>query len=373
MTWARGKSKLILVALFFVLASFGLGSRALAWPVNLTWDPNPPQDIVTGYIVYYGTVSRFDPIFTAYAGQVDAGNVTTYTIDLPAGSPTYYVSAVAYNQYGSRSDYSNEIVATNTTANWSITASAGSNGSITPSGAVSVSSGTNQTFTITPAGGYHVANVTVDGTSVGAVTSYTFSNVTANHTIAATFAIDTFTVTASAGSNGSISPNGTVTVNRGTNQTFTITPAGGYHVANVTVDGTSVGAVTSYTFSNVTANHTIAATFAIDTFTVTRQGRLQRLHQPEWDGDGQPRYQPDLHDHAGRRLPRGERDGGRNLRRRCDLVHLLERDGQPHHRCDFRHRHLHHDGKRRGQRLHQSEWDSDGQSRDQPDLHDHAG
>ena len=35
------------------------------------------------------------------------------------------------------------------------------------------------------------------------------------------------------------------------------------------VDGSSVGAVTSYTFDSVAADHTISATFAIDTFTVT--------------------------------------------------------------------------------------------------------
>jgi hypothetical protein len=225
--------------------------------------------MVTGYIISYGTVSRFDPLFTAYAGQVDAGNATVYMMDLPAGSSTYYVSVIAYNQSGTRSDYSNEIVVTKAISSWSITASAGSNGSIAPSGAVSVSSGSNRAFRITPASGYHVAGVTVDGTSVGAVTSYTFSNVTANHTIAATFAIDTFTMTASAGSNGSISPNGIASVNRGTSQTYTMTPASGYHVAGVTVDGTSVGAVTSYTFSNVTANHTIAATFVTNTFIVT--------------------------------------------------------------------------------------------------------
>ncbi len=261
MTWSSGRSKLTLVALFFVLVSLGLESRALAWPVSLAWDANPPTDMVTGYTIHYGTVSRLDPMFTAYAGQVNAGNVTTYTIDLPAGSSTYYVSATAYNQVGTQSEYSNEIVATYTPPSWSITASTGSNGSITPSGAVSVSSGTSQTFTITPANGYHVANVTVDGTSVGAVTSHTFSNVTANHTIAATFAIDTFTVTASAGAKGSINPNGTVTVNRGASQTFTITPANGHRIANVTVDEISVGAVTSYTFPNVTANHTITAIF----------------------------------------------------------------------------------------------------------------
>jgi uncharacterized repeat protein (TIGR02543 family) len=40
-------------------------------------------------------------------------------------------------------------------------------------------------------------------------------------------------------------------------------------VADVLVDGSSVGAVTSYTFTNVMAGHTIAASFAGDTYTIT--------------------------------------------------------------------------------------------------------
>ena len=79
----------------------------------------------------------------------------------------------------------------NTTTTYTITASAGANGSITPSGAVSVNSGDNQTFTIAANNGYHVADVLVDGVSVGAVTGYSFNNVTANHTISASFVADT--------------------------------------------------------------------------------------------------------------------------------------------------------------------------------------
>ncbi|MGD0539648.1 MAG: SdrD B-like domain-containing protein, partial [Verrucomicrobiota bacterium] len=157
---------------------------------------------------------------------------------------------------------------------YTVTASAGSNGSITPSGAMTVNYGAGQTFTITPSTGYHVADVLVDGASVGAVTSYPFSNVTANHTIAASFAINTYTVTASAGSNGSITPSGAITVNYGASQTFTIAPSTGYHVADVSVDGVSVGAVPTYTFNNVTANHTIAASFAINTYTLTYTASL---------------------------------------------------------------------------------------------------
>ena len=68
-----------------------------------------------------------------------------------------------------------------------------------------------------------------------------------------------------------------MSVDYGANQSFTITPDAGYHVADVLVDGSSVGAVTSYTFTNVTANHTIAASFAIDTYTITASRRRQRL------------------------------------------------------------------------------------------------
>ncbi|GAH77647.1 unnamed protein product, partial [marine sediment metagenome] len=50
----------------------------------------------------------------------------------------------------------------------SITASAGANGGITPSGSVNVNYGGSQAFTITPDTGYHIADVLVDGSSVGA-------------------------------------------------------------------------------------------------------------------------------------------------------------------------------------------------------------
>ncbi len=75
-----------------------------------------------------------------------------------------------------------------------IAATAGAGGSITPSGAVSVLVGADQSFTITPDSGYHVSDVLVDGVSVGPVSSYTFTDVTTPHTIGATFAVDTQTV-----------------------------------------------------------------------------------------------------------------------------------------------------------------------------------
>jgi len=73
---------------------------------------------------------------------------------------------------------------------YTITATAGANGSITPSGAVSVAAGANQSFTIAANPCSHIDDVLVDGSSVGAVPSFTFTAVSANHTIAATFVPD---------------------------------------------------------------------------------------------------------------------------------------------------------------------------------------
>jgi fibronectin type 3 domain-containing protein len=70
---------------------------------------------------------------------------------------------------------------------FTITASAGTGGTISPSGAVSVQAGTSRVFTISPASGYRISSVTVDGVSKGAVSSFTFSNVKTPHTINTTF------------------------------------------------------------------------------------------------------------------------------------------------------------------------------------------
>jgi len=68
-----------------------------------------------------------------------------------------------------------------------IKATAGTGGSISPSGSVSVREGRDQTFTITPDKSYAVANVKIDGKSIGTVKSYTFENVRRTHTIEVIF------------------------------------------------------------------------------------------------------------------------------------------------------------------------------------------
>lgn len=211
-------------------------------------DPNSPYDFgSTVTVLGTGSITRTGYTFANWNTAPD-GSGTSYN---PAATFTLGAANVAlYAQW--------------TIDTYTITATAGANGSISPSGAVSVNHGADQSFTITPVAGYHVLDVLVDGSSVGAVTNYTFTNVTAAHTIDATFAINTYTITATAGANGSISPSGAVSVNHGASQMFTITPAAGYHVDVLTVDGGAVPAATSYTFTNVTATHTIDATFAVN-------------------------------------------------------------------------------------------------------------
>jgi hypothetical protein len=70
---------------------------------------------------------------------------------------------------------------------YTISASAGPNGSISPSGNVLVNGGASKTFTITPKRNFQVYRVLLNGVSVGAVTRYTVSNINANQTIRAEF------------------------------------------------------------------------------------------------------------------------------------------------------------------------------------------
>jgi len=75
-----------------------------------------------------------------------------------------------------------------TPATYTITATAGTGGSISPSGSASVTAGNGQTYTITANSGYTISDVKVDGSSIGAASTYTFSGVSSSHSISATFA-----------------------------------------------------------------------------------------------------------------------------------------------------------------------------------------
>jgi uncharacterized repeat protein (TIGR02543 family) len=96
---------------------------------------------------------------------------------------------------------SNPLVVTNLTGDMTVTAhfqireytisaTSGGNGSISPSGNIVVQHGGNQSFDISPASGYRIDDVVVDGASVGSVSTHTFNDIQNDHTIHASFIIE---------------------------------------------------------------------------------------------------------------------------------------------------------------------------------------
>jgi hypothetical protein len=227
--------------------------------VTFTATVNPAS--ATGTVTFYDGAS---PIGTPVA--LSGGSAAVPTSSLAVGP--HSITAV-YNPGSNTSYATSTSPALSQSINPVITASAGTGGSISPSGAQVVSYGSSTTFTITPNTGYHIVNVLVNGGSIGAVTSYTFNNVTANQTITANFALNTYTITPWAGANGSINPATAQVVSYGSSTTFTFNPNSGYYIAAVTVDGNNVGLPNSYTFSNVISNHTFTVSFALGTNIIT--------------------------------------------------------------------------------------------------------
>lgn len=151
----------------------------------------------TDYSIQGNTVTFMDD-GSKYAMQVVASNGKATAPDTPVKSG--YTFAGWYTEAGEMFDFENTNVTENITltAKWTrnsssrtyytIQATAGTGGAISPSGKVSVREGREQVFTITPDQGYAVSDVKIDGESVGAVTSYSFENVRKAHTIAVSFA-----------------------------------------------------------------------------------------------------------------------------------------------------------------------------------------
>jgi hypothetical protein len=153
-----------------------------------------------------------------------------------------------------------------------ITAVAGANGSISPSGIVNVNLKGDQTFTFTPSPRYHVASVLVDGVLVGPITSfkeYKFTYVQTPHTIAVNFVADTtYTLSYFPGLNGTVdwASQQIQTVYTGESGTqVTATPNENYHFTSWS-DGVLTAARTD---KNVSGNITVTASFAIDTRKIT--------------------------------------------------------------------------------------------------------
>ena len=148
-------------------------ASALGLPEKVTLDTDGGD--VQADVIWDVDGSAYDPGIIAEQTFAVDGNVT-----LPGG-------VINPNGISLNVAISVTVNAATVTPTYIIAASAGSGGSISPSGEVFVTEGGNQTFTITPNANYVIESVRVDGVNQGAISSHTFTNVTAGHAISATF------------------------------------------------------------------------------------------------------------------------------------------------------------------------------------------
>ena len=151
------------------------------------------------------------------------------------------------------------LVVTSEPFKYTITTSAGSNGSITPSATVNY--GSSKTINMSPSTGYEVNEVIVDGINKGKITTYTFNNITDNHTISVTFKkLDEqkFTVNCTTVQNGNISVSPT-SATVGTKITIYVNPSEGYRLKQI--DSSPTVAINNNQFTMPAQNVTLTPVF----------------------------------------------------------------------------------------------------------------
>ena len=141
---------------------------------------------------------------------------------------------------------------------YTINATAGTGGSIYPSGNVSVSCGSDKRFVMIPDTYFKVLSVLVDGSDIGKADNYTFTNITGDHTINVTFANAGFTINATADPYTIDHPYGVKIYAEGENKTYITQAKPGSELLNVEVDNITFGPGDTWSFLNISENHDIA-------------------------------------------------------------------------------------------------------------------
>jgi len=289
-------SALLLIVLFGSLSVFAQNPNWTPVPnlqntmvvtARLFLDNNPPtvysingNDVIAAFV---GNECRGVASPTPGAGEgriylnigsnVASGETVTFQAYLAATNEVVDLNeTVAFVSNSNVGSYASPFQLTITPDPLEIEASATGNGTIDPSGTVSVVYGDNQVFTFAPAVGHSLTALVVDGNPIDLDTdlnyddfanTYTFTNVTVDHTIAATFTINSYTLTYTAGANGTISGTSPQTVTHGSNGTIvTAVPNTGYHFTQWTGGSTE----NPRGDSAVTANITVTASFALNTY-----------------------------------------------------------------------------------------------------------
>jgi len=234
----------------------------------------------TSFTVSTNTSGTGSGTISPTSRAVAQGSTTSFTITAGTGSSIASVTGCGGSLSGST--YTTGAISSNCTVTatfnlntYTVTATAGTGGSISPSSA-SVAHGDTTAFTVTPNSGYQINDVNGCGGALSGNT-YTTGPVTAACTVNASFSqtsvtpppITTFTVTTSITGTGSgtITP-GSATVNQGQTTSFQVVPGTGSTITGVTGCGGSLSGST-YTTGPINANCTVTAEFTLNTYTVT--------------------------------------------------------------------------------------------------------
>ena len=253
------------------------GYHFTSWSDGSIANPRTDKDVTANVAVMASfAINTYTLTYTAEANGTLEGEVSQTLNNGGAGSAVTAKPNVNFH-FTSWSDGSTENPRTDTNvmANVAVTAmfaldtfeltySAGPHGSLTGATNQTVGYGlSGDAVTAVPATGYHFLSWSDNSTE----NPRTDSNVTANIAVTASFAIDTHTVSFTAGSYGVIQGISPQTIDYGANcSAVSAVPDAHHHFVGWTGDYS--GANNPLTITSVTKDMVIAASFAIDTFTL---------------------------------------------------------------------------------------------------------
>ncbi|MDR3283191.1 MAG: leucine-rich repeat domain-containing protein, partial [Candidatus Methanoplasma sp.] len=172
---------------------------------NGTITPSGDVSVVGGAVrVADGGVAKFtfsaNPGYAVKSVSIDGSKTSTAALAALAAGAHTFTHALGDALEG------HSISVETTRLQFSVTASADSNSTITPAGSVAVDNGGSVSFTFSANSGYAISDVLVDGASVPSAASagkYAFSGVTSNHTISVKSAPSASSPAGSGNSDGS--------------------------------------------------------------------------------------------------------------------------------------------------------------------------
>ena len=270
------KSRLLSVIMILVLVvSFGTPALAVVSEYDQEYLTQEQQDNISD-----ATTAWWDAYNSGDQAGMDAAHdaaeAERATADYSGGD-----DGSEYHPWGDDDSGGDDDYYYYTPATYTITATAGTGGSISPSGLSSVTEGNSKTYTITANSGYTIANVKVDGSSIGGSSTYTFSSVSSSHTINATFvsaaSLSAGGVTFGDGGSGTLK-SGNVTKS-GYGITVSLPVTASY------VSGTTVTASYNFTSSKTVSLENIGGTwqFPVNSASVTG---ARKIHIPVETKDG---------------------------------------------------------------------------------------